>query len=211
MSDTGDHAGASGSPPAAKRKGPQWSSPWVIGFVLIAVLYFTGLLDKGFLYVERRYSAPWSIGDGALTGAWEGTVTVGGTQRRLILTIALHTKSRFSRTSRRNYAVSSTALLIIDGAVQLLGSLTVCSDAARGTVVDIERYSLSGHANGNASKVELWPSEADRGARFGFESLTGAWRRGVLSAAVLHRMSASERTKAVTFRKLDALPSSAHC
>jgi len=197
---------------AAKRKGPQWSSPWVIGFVLIAVLYLTGLLDKGFFYAERRYYAPWSLGDNALTGAWEGAVVVGSAQRRVFLTIALHTKSRFSRTTRRNNSVSSTSLWIVDGEVQLLGTLTVCPGAAQGREGEVERFELSGHANGNASKVELSPAAVDRGSRFGFESLSGAWRGRQLPASLVYTSApARSRTASVTFRKLEASPSAVQC
>jgi hypothetical protein len=180
--------------------------------VLIAVLYLTGLLDKGFLYAERRYYAPWSLGDDALTGAWEGAVAVEGMQRRMVLTIALHTKSRFSRTTRRNNSVSSTSLWIVDGEVQLLGTLTVCSGEAPGGEGEIERFELSGHANGNASKVELWPSDAAHGSRFGFESLSGAWRGRQFPASLVYMSApARNRTDSVTFRKLEASPAAVHC
>lgn len=218
------------SSPAGKGKRPQWSSPWLIGFVLVSALYLTGFLDKGFLYLERLYFAPWSLGDGALTGAWEGAVSVGDSKRRMLLTIGLRTRSRFDRTTRRNNIVASSYLWIAKGEVQLLGNLTVCPNVAEGNQAELEQYELSGQANGKASDVELSSSSNDRDSRFGFESLSGAWRPGgVLSWSVVHTVRegppsrrnaldadersapARKRTDSVMFRKLKGPSSAAHC
>lgn len=183
----------------------QWSSPWLLGFALIAVLYFTGLLDKGFLYLERRYYAPWSIGPEALTGNWEGTAAIGPVPHRLLLTIALRTRSRFNRTTRRNNVVSATYLWVVDGEVQLQATLIVCPSHGDASDAPAERIALSGQANEKASDVTLSRSNANPGNRLAIETLSGTWQGPNFPASIAYAARAAKNGKgalAVIFQKI---------
>lgn len=187
------------------KKRVQWSSPWVIGFGIIAALDLTGMHDRGFFYLERQYYAPWSIGGDALTGSWQGALREGSRERRMLLSIALLPKARLSHHGEVSHDVWT-----IDGQIQLVGVLTLCSSSG-----SQERYDLRGYATGTASDVELWAPERHRGERFAFESLSGAWRGRTLPVSISYAIpaagadragfAASERKQiaSVTFHKLE--------
>jgi hypothetical protein len=195
----------------AKSKRPQWSSPWLLGFAAVAVLYMTGLLDRGFFYLDRRYHAAWSIGADALTGAWEGTAPSGG--GRWLLSVALLPKRRSSHARNQPNMPVSRSVWIIDGQVQLQGALAVCPDA--GKAVEADRYALQGRANENASDVELWNASTDAGKRLASVSLSAAWHGRELPASLRYvaRNDAAhaEHTLSVTFHKLDPGAAASHC
>ena len=215
-------------PSADTRKHVRWRSPWVIVPAAIVVLYLTGLLDDGFLYLERRYYAPWSVGEDALTGMWEGTVQDAAGPRKMLLSVALRLAVRGSRTRRGNWT-RSHHLQIDDGEIQLQGTLTVCAGEAKGDRA--VQYELTGWANGDASNVRLWPAEAVPAARFSVESLSGAWHGHKLPGSMTYILrgnlapphatadsdrnaltaSAGKRTVPVAFTKLAPRAAAPHC
>lgn len=66
--------------------------------------------------------------------------------------------ARFSSASALMPLGAGTPSALPRRRVQLLGTLMVCPGTARGGEGEIERFELSGYANGNASKVELSPA-----------------------------------------------------
>jgi hypothetical protein len=197
----------------AKSKWPRWSSPWLLGFAAVAVLYMTGLLDQGFFYLDRRYYAPWSIGADALTGAWESTTADGAGRRRWLLSIALLPKRRSSHARNQPNMPVSRSVWIIDGRVRLQGALAACPDA--GKAAEADRYALDGRANENASDVELWNASTDAGKRLASVSLSGAWHGRELPASLSYVVRSdaahAEHTLSVTFHKLDAGAPASRC
>ena len=196
---------SSPAPSAGTRKRERWWSPWLIVPAAIVVLYLTGLLDDGFLYLERRYYAPWSIGADALTGMWEGTVQDAAGSRKMLLSIALRVAVRGNRTRRGNWT-KSHHLRIDDGEIQLEGALTVC--AAEGKEDRAVQYELTGWANGDASNVRLWPVEAAPAAHFTFESLSAAWHGRRLPASLTYSVrgdAAAQRPISGTDRNTPAV------
>jgi hypothetical protein len=164
----------------------QWSSPWVVGFVLISVLVLTGLLDQGFLYLERLYYAPWSIGDDALTGQWGGALHDGPRSRRVFLTIALRLKRTLSRTARARNVIPSNDVWVIDGRVQLEGQLMVGPSEGSTGVAHAAPYELTGYANHDGSKFLLTGSALDASWHLTVESDSSAWRDGKLPVTVAY-------------------------
>jgi hypothetical protein len=130
-----------------------WSWALIIGAFFIIVLGF----EEG----KRRFTAPWSYGDPALTGAWHGAMQARlGARYHVLIELEYYEPNRTGR--RRNRSRGSSQ--------NIAGTAKLCSP--RGEIFD---YDLDGQADRDARDVRLLIEYGDPSQSALNMQLNGAW------------------------------------